>query len=48
MNVKVIKKIARQQRIENERLIGRSRSKSWGGKPTPKQDRRNWRKDSGA
>lgn len=34
------KKIAREQRLEHEKMVGRPRAKSFGGRPTTKQDRR--------
>jgi hypothetical protein len=38
-------KVIRDQRLEREKQYGRPRSKSFGGKPSTKQDRRNWKKD---
>lgn len=38
-HIKRIKRIARLQRIERENMIGKPRSKAWGGKVSTKQDR---------
>lgn len=34
------RKVARQQQLEREKMVGRPRSKSWGGKPSAKAARR--------
>ena len=38
-------KVSREQRLAREAQVGRPRAKSFGGKPDPKADRRNWRKE---
>lgn len=38
-------KIAREQRLERERLVGKPRSSTFGGRPTSKQDRRSSRRE---
>lgn len=40
-------KVSRDQRLAREAQVGRARAKSFGGKPTPKQERKNWRKEVG-
>jgi len=38
-------KVARQQRLERERMVGKPRSATYGGRPTPEQDRRSSRRE---
>lgn len=45
-NLKLIKKISRENQLKREKEVGKPRAKSFGGKPTAKADRRNWRKES--
>ncbi len=45
MNINRMNKVLREQRLEREKLVGRPRASSFGGKPTAKKDRKNWRKD---
>jgi len=40
-----MKKVAREQRLEREREHGRLRAKSFGGKPSPRADRRKWKQN---
>jgi hypothetical protein len=42
--VKIIKKISRENQLERDRLIGRPRAKTFGGKPSIQQDRRESKK----
>lgn len=44
MDVSKMNKVFREQRLEREKLVGKPRAKSFGGKPDPKKDRRSWRK----
>lgn len=37
---KMIKKISRESQLEREKLVGRPRAKTFGGKPNPKELRR--------
>ena len=38
-------RVARQQRLEREQQVGRARSKSWGGRPDARAQRRQTRRD---
>jgi hypothetical protein len=38
-------KVARQQRLERERMVGKPHSATYGGRPTPEQDRRSSRRE---
>jgi len=44
-DIRLMKKVAREQRLEREREHGRPRAKSFGGKPSPKADRRKWKQN---
>jgi len=37
---KEIKRISRQNQLDREKLVGKPRAKSFGGKPTAQEDRR--------
>lgn len=39
-DIKFIKKINRENQLEREKLVGRPRAKSWDGKKSVKQDRK--------
>lgn len=43
--VAAAKKVARQQRLEQEQQVGRPCSKSWGGRPDTQTSRRKSRQD---
>jgi hypothetical protein len=43
--VKAAARVARQQRLEREQQVGRARSKSWGGRPDARAQRRQTRRD---
>lgn len=38
--LKTIKKISRQSQLEREKMVGRPRAKTFGGKPSVKEERR--------
>jgi len=38
-------KVAREKRLAHEAQVGRARSATYGGRPTPEQDRRNSRRE---
>lgn len=42
--VKTIKKISREKRLEREKMVGRPRAKTFGGKPSIKEERREAKK----
>jgi hypothetical protein len=42
--IDAMKKVSREQRLAREAMVGRPRSSSWGGRPSPDEVRRNWRK----
>jgi hypothetical protein len=42
---KIRSKALRDQRLAHEALVGRPRSKSWGGRPSAKQQRSAWKKE---
>jgi hypothetical protein len=42
--VKTIKRISRENQLEKEKMIGRPRAKTFGGKPLIQQDRRETKK----
>lgn len=44
-DLQIAKRLARQQRLERERLIGRPRAKSFGGKPDNRSIRRSAKAD---
>ena len=44
-DIRLMKKISREQRLEREREYGRPRAKSFGDKPSPKADRRKWKQE---
>lgn len=46
LDISTIKRIARQQRLERERMVGRPRAKSFGGKPDARQDRKAWKRQA--
>lgn len=46
--VRRLKKIAREQRLERERAVGRPRAKSWSGRADARSDRRTWKKNIGS
>ncbi len=41
--IRRMRRIQRAKALEREKLIGKPRAKSWGGKKTAKQDRRTWK-----
>jgi hypothetical protein len=43
--VDIMKDVARKQRLKKEQQVGRPVAKSWGGRPTPRQDRRDSRRN---
>lgn len=45
MDISKMNKVYREQRLAREKLVGKPRAKSFGGKPDTKKDRRNWRKE---
>jgi hypothetical protein len=46
LSLKQLRKIAREQRLEREKNEGKPRSKSWGGKPDNRTERREWAKEA--
>ena len=42
--LKALKTVLREQRLEREKLIGKPRSKSWGGKKSSREERRDIKK----
>lgn len=43
--IRRMRRVQRAKALEREKLIGKPRAKSWGGKKTAKQDRRTWKND---
>jgi hypothetical protein len=43
--VNKIRKLARQEQLEREKVVGKPRSNLFGGRPTPKEERRVVKKD---
>lgn len=44
-DIKMMKRVSRQNQLDREKLVGRPRAKSFGGKPDSKQDRRSSKKN---
>lgn len=43
--IKQMRKISREQELERRKMVGAPRAKSWGGKPSNRQERRNVRQE---
>ena len=42
--IRRMRRIQRAKALERAKLIGQPRAKSWGGKKTARQDRKDWKK----
>lgn len=43
--LKMMRRISRQRELDRRQTVGSPRSKSWGGKPNHRQERRNARRE---
>ena len=43
IDLNILKRVLRQERLKREAQVGKPRSHTYGGKPNPKESRRSWK-----